>query len=71
MDSKTNKGEIRGLKAGTYYSSDDITRLIVSKSDDQIFIDVVDDDLNIFFHFGIGDDNVCFEFGDPYRENDS
>ena len=67
MNSNSNKGEIRGLKSGIYYADKEKTRLIVNRSDDEISIDLVDDEAGIFYHFGLSDKNVKFEFGDPYK----
>ena len=60
------KGEIRGLKSGDYWSSDESCLLRVKKTDDGVSIELLDEDADIFYAF-ILEKGVTknFEFGDP------
>tara|TARA_B100000614_G_scaffold262909_1_gene300922 strand:+ start:424006 stop:424203 length:198 start_codon:yes stop_codon:yes gene_type:complete len=49
------RGEIQGLKAGTYYSEDESALVRVSMHDDGVIIEVADFDADIFYEFVVNE----------------
>ena len=59
------KGEIRGLRAGSYQSKDGSFELRVSKTDSGVMVELIDFDADIFYAFTLDNKVVKSEFGDP------
>lgn len=58
------KGEVRGLKSGTYFSKDDSCLFKVSKNDLGVKLEMADLDADIFYEFVIDEEGkVNFNWG--------
>jgi len=58
------KSEIRGLKAGSYYSKDETLLLRISKSDNGVIIEIADMDADIFYAVTVDENSKThFEWG--------
>jgi len=58
------KSEIRGLKAGSYYSEDETLLLRVTKSDNGVLIEIADMDADIFYAVTVNEKSKTkFEWG--------
>ncbi len=58
------KSEIRGLKAGSYYSKDETLLLRVSKTDNGVLIEIADMDADIFYAVTVDEKSKTkFEWG--------
>lgn len=55
--------EIRGLKAGSYYSQDGTALLRVTRKDQGVIIEIADFDADIFYEFVVDDDQANFSWG--------
>lgn len=63
MSKKKNKGEIRGLLAGDFYSSDGTAMLRISKKDDGVFLEFVDFEADIYYEWKVDKRDSQFNWG--------
>ena len=58
------KGEIRGLKTGSYWSEDDTALLRIRRVDDGVTVEIADLDADIFYEFVVDEEGiVTFTWG--------
>jgi len=67
---KKNISEIRGLKAGEFYSPDGTALLRVSRKDDGVVIEIADFDADIYYEFVVDKDDAKFAWGSIASEQE-